>query len=302
MSADRHHIDTVILFADVVGSTPLYESLGDDKARAIVGHLMQVLGEVVVAHGGTVIKTIGDAVMAQIPQPDFAIDAAVTMHKRCAEIPVPGGKSLSIKIGMHYGNVIAESGDLYGDSVNLAARIVDLSKSKKIYFTQDLLEQLSPAQAHHARLIDFVTVKGKTIPQKLFEFVAEQEGLTQMAAIIQTSQMQVLGDTLILRYNGKSTEMTLEVHSVVIGRGEQSDIVINSPIASRTHCKIERRKRGFYLVDNSTNGTSLRTENGDLVRVHREDRALVGKGKICMNVVFSEQPELIVEYSIKTPF
>ena len=133
-----------VLFADVSGSTRLYESLGDAEALATIGRCVALMSTVCVGHGGRVVKTIGDEVMAVFPSADSAAKAAVEMQARVSEHPPVGGSRLAIRVGFHLGPAIETDGDVFGDSVNVAARMAALAKREQIILSSYTADALAP--------------------------------------------------------------------------------------------------------------------------------------------------------------
>ena len=110
-------IEVAILFADVVGSTQLYEQLGDVKAREMVGRCLDIMREATEANKGTVIKTMGDEVMSTFPTPDDAMNAAKRMQEKIStdsELAHENGH-VAIRIGCHFGPVVQEQRDIFGE-------------------------------------------------------------------------------------------------------------------------------------------------------------------------------------------
>ena len=100
-----------ILFADISGSTRLYETLGDALARQRVADCLSLLTEAIQQRSGTVIKTIGDEVMSTFPNAEVAIQAACAMQEALAERAALSKTSLTIRIGLHYGPALIEAND-----------------------------------------------------------------------------------------------------------------------------------------------------------------------------------------------
>jgi class 3 adenylate cyclase len=119
-------LEVAILFADVVGSTQLYDKFGDTKASETVARCLDVMKDATHQFKGTVIKTIGDEVMATFPTVDEAMGAATQMQTRISsgedEIKV------SIRIGCHFGPVVQEQNDIFGAAVHTANRITSQAK------------------------------------------------------------------------------------------------------------------------------------------------------------------------------
>ena len=111
-----------IVFADISGSTRLYETLGDAIARELIAQCLEIITEQVKRHNGAVIKTIGDEIMATFGSAERAVEACMAMQESVAEdLPqrnkhTPG--DFAIRIGMHYGTCILEGGDVF-DAVHI---------------------------------------------------------------------------------------------------------------------------------------------------------------------------------------
>ena len=150
-----------VLFADVSGSTQLYDTLGDVRARTIVARCIAVMTEVTHRHGGTLVKTIGDEVMTTFPDPVEAAEAACEMQEAITGEMVVEGRPLAIRVGFHFGPTLLEEADVFGDAVNLAARMASQAKSGQILTTGGTVEHLTGARRKSCRQIDLAQVKGK---------------------------------------------------------------------------------------------------------------------------------------------
>ena len=160
-----------ILFADIAGSTKMYESLGDTLARRKIAQCIDVMTDVTKENGGTLIKVIGDEVMCTFPDADTASAAAVSMQERVSGALLTGGGSLGIHVGLHYGPVILEEGDVYGDAVNLASRMANLAKRDQILTTGATVTCLAPNWREQTRQVDRAAVRGKAEEIDVYEFV-----------------------------------------------------------------------------------------------------------------------------------
>ncbi|MEO5700544.1 MAG: adenylate/guanylate cyclase domain-containing protein [Casimicrobiaceae bacterium] len=132
------------LFTDLKGSTELYERVGDLVAYDLVREHFRVLHEIVAAEAGAVVKTIGDAVMATFPTPDRALAAALRMREAMQKINAErGNEDLLLKIGIHEGPCLAvnfnDRQDYFGQTVNMAARVQGLAKSRSIFATKSIV-------------------------------------------------------------------------------------------------------------------------------------------------------------------
>jgi class 3 adenylate cyclase len=122
--------ERTILFADLRGSTGLFETLGNAEATSVVTHCVSALGPAVARHGGHVVKTLGDGLMAVFDKSAQAVQAALQMHDVLAGIVARGSergassglRALRLQVAVSRGEVVEMAGDCFGDAVNVAAR------------------------------------------------------------------------------------------------------------------------------------------------------------------------------------
>jgi class 3 adenylate cyclase len=267
-----------ILFADVSGSTTLYERLGDRQALKAVEQVIDLLRRAVATYRGRVVKTIGDEVMAVFRDADSALQAASDMQTRVAALPTFADARLAIRIGFHYGATLEENGDYFGDAVNTAARMAGLAKGGQIITTAATVAALSPLLREGTREVAALAVKGKQVEVQVCEVLWQTgEDLTMLAAnLAQVSTEAVLR----LAFGARTVTMDGNLATVQIGRDASHQIPITDKMASRLHGRIERRGDKFYYVDLSTNGTYITTE-GDVETVLRRDQAMLrGRGTL----------------------
>jgi len=285
-------VSLTIVFADISGSTRLYELLGDVRARERTSQCLSALTEVIQRHGGTVVKTIGDEVMSTFPDADAAAQAACAMQESVAAQVVPSETTLDIRVGLHYGSALVESGDIFGDAVNVAARMVALAKARQILTTRQTVERLSPLLRAGTRYTDRAPVKGKQEEIDVYEVIWREEDLTRIeGSHIPLADSQA---RLHLRFSEKELEVNHSRPVVTIGRGQQNDISVLDTLASRMHARIEYRRGKFVLLDQSTNGTYVLTDEGEKAYLRREELTLRGAGVISLGrAAEAEAPEAI---------
>ena len=274
--------ELTILFADVAGSTRLYEQLGDQLARQSISECIQLMSGVVQAHQGRVIKTIGDEIMCCFPAASVALDAALQIQSSVSQRRF-SDVELLIRIGAHHGPVLQENGDIFGDAVNLAARMAGLAKGGQIIVTGECLSGIKPSVRDMARHVDQAPVKGKAEPVDVYELLSEQDGATHIMQAV--DPMAVTGEhaaaSLKLECAGK--HLSLEVEgAAVIGRSPACDLVVPADTSSRQHARLEYRRGKFLLVDQSTNGTFVRFQDGQTLFLKREESPLWGEGQISL--------------------
>jgi len=296
-------VEVAILFADVVGSTQLYEQLGDIKARQMVGRCLDIMREATEGNQGTVIKTMGDEVMSTFPTADDAMNAARRMQERITtdgELAHDNGH-VAIRIGCHYGPVVQEHRDIFGSAVHTANRMTSQAKAKQIITTLATVERLSPEWQSTARQIDIATVRGKADEVVLFEVLWQPDEATSMLPTVghgrpKTGARQ---KRLSLRYQGREVTVGEGRKSATLGRAEDNDVVVKGNLISRVHARVEVSRDKFTLVDESTNGTFVQTNTGEEIFVRRDSTQLTGEGVIGLGRVAQPGTALAVHYVIE---
>jgi class 3 adenylate cyclase len=272
-----HHGARAILFADISGSTRLYETLGDQQAAERVGRSLTMLARVCEDCGGRVIRTNGDGALCLFETADAALRASRLMQEKTDEHQELSESCPGIHIGCHFGPVLENAGDLYGDAVNLAARVAGLAKVGQIITTADTVAKLSAAFAERTRKLAHVPVKGKQAAVTIFEFLwRDWEDLTDYGT--RTDHGRVV--RLVLKYEGR--EWRFEgPGELSFGRDGACDVVVGDRKASRQHARVERRRDKFVLTDHSFNGTWVQfAGEAEVVVLRREELMLRASGFI----------------------
>lgn len=286
-----------VLFADVAGSTRMYDTLGDSQAKKLVDECIALMRAVVGQYGGRVVKTIGDEVMCVLPDADSACLAATDMQLKVLALPVVSGLKRAIRIGFSAGPVIEENSDVFGDTVNLAARMAGLAKAMQIITTGAAVQRLSPLLRNSSRRIAALSVKGKGDDVEVCEIIWQPgEDLTMTTPSIIATPRQV---RLRLRYGNAELVLEQANASVVLGRDAECQIAVASRMASRQHARIERRQDKFFLVDQSTNGTFVVFGDEPAITLRREEVMLRGQGRIAFGANVSECGGDAVEFSMR---
>ncbi len=269
-----------ILFADVVGSTALYEKLGDAEAKHAVERCLKRVRLAVEHFGGRTIKNIGDGVLADFADPSSATAAACEMQQRVADLPPVAGNTLSLRVGFHLGDVIEEAGDIFGDAVNLASRLADLARPGQIIASATTINALPGLMRQSARALPAMPIKGKLEPVPVCEVIWRDEG--ELTLVAGRSEAVPHGGHLVLHYEDSVLELDSFSAPLIIGRDKNCGLVVADALASRQHARIERRAEQFFLVDQSTNGTWLSREGEAPAALRREEAPLTGRGRISL--------------------
>jgi class 3 adenylate cyclase len=294
-------IELAILFADVVGSTRIYEVMGDLRARDMVLTCVEIMRAATEQNHGTVIKTIGDEIMATFPTANDALNAASRMQHDIrihSELKVEG-QPIAIRIGGHFGPVVLENRDIFGAAVHTANRMTSQAKAGQIMITSAMVERLAPEWQSAVRQIDVATLKGKTSEDELFEVLWQKEDATSMLPAIalgQASREKQRVRRLRVRFQGEEIVVDDSRTNIAIGRAEENDIVVKGNLISRLHARIEFNRNKFLLIDQSTNGTFVTTREGEEAFVRRDSMQLKGEGLIGFGRVPESGSSLTVKY------
>ena len=282
-----------VLFADVSGSTKLYETVGDAVAHATIETLITLMRERTTASRGRVIKTIGDEIMAVFPAPNDAADAAMEMQLGTGDMLPVGGNKLGLRIGFHFGPLVERDGDVFGDTVNLAARLTELASKGQIITSRETRDQLSPLLKNSSRRLYAIPVKGKANEVELYEMLWQ----TNVEATQMATRTVVMAKRTSLRVKYHEVDITLseERPALMMGRDQAADLVIRDKMASRSHGKIEQRLDKYVLSDHSANGTFVTVEGEKEILLRREEFILRSHGMITFGQSRATTEE-VVEY------
>ena len=290
-------LEVAILFADVVGSTEMYDKFGDTKASETVADCLEVMKEATHKFDGTVIKTIGDEVMSTFPSVDEAMNAAVMMqaqitadNKQEDRIPV------SIRIGCHFGPVVQEQNDIFGAAVHTANRMTSQAKAKQIIISGESVELMGKELQKQTRQIDVATVRGRLDEVALFELLWNPDEATSMLPTIEWQNKGQKLSKMVLTFRDTEVEVSDKRKSVNLGRADDNDLIIKGNLISRIHAKVEMSRGKFILVDQSTNGTFLQNVQGDETFVRRDSTALGKEGTIGLGQAEEPGTSMAIHY------
>ncbi len=250
-------IDLAILFADISGSTRLYETLGDVAARAIVTECLGAMTAVTRRHKGLLARTIGDEALSAFATPDIAAQAAVEMQEAASGRTPP----VSLRIGFHFGPVLLDGADVHGDAVNVAARVAGQAKAGQILTTGAAHGRMDTRWQGTTRQIARAALRGKSGLIDVFEVIWQAQEATfigqppWLAAAAAAARLVVsAGDERI--------ELGEERRALTVGRDARNDVVVTEITVSRTHARIEYGNGRFILTDHSANGTFVQPQQG----------------------------------------
>jgi len=289
-----HSQTLTVLFADLVGSTRLYETLGDTQAHQRVTDSLKRMALVVETHSGRLLKTVGDAVMASFQRADDAYLAAIDIQKEHA------GLELCVTVGFHSGEVIPDAGDVYGNAVNVAARVASFAEANEIYTTEAVVNQLSEQHRYNAQRLDEVEFKGVSRPMEVYRIHWRNDNSeTTIMTAISPVDPRTVSTALTLRVGHTSISVSVDNPVVTLGRDSNNMMIVDTESVSRNHAKIELVRGRYLLHDFSTNGTYV-TSGGTSTFVRRESTPINGSGSIRLGFSQESNSQFAIYFNVSS--
>ena len=234
--------EMTILFADVAGSIELYTTLGDVQAHQLIVHRLRSMAACIERHQGRVVETIGDEIMCAFADPDCALSAACEIQE-CLQRD--RREELDVRVGMHSGAASVANGRPFGDTVNVAARVVELAKAGQIMLSDQVRRRLSERAKLRTRFFSDVYIKGKRRPYTIHQALWDLDDHTLMVDSDLAKPIERRHPLYLLSLRYRDAETRVEEGSeLLLGRGEQCGLRINSETASRIHAIVKCHQPG----------------------------------------------------------
>lgn len=275
-----------VVFADLTGSTGLFETAGNVVATQIVTRCTQSLGSHFARAGGQLVKYLGDGVLATFDDTVAAVEACFRARELLQDINTTQFRQapLAFKIGVEYGEVVEKDGDCYGDAVNVASRLSDRAEANEILIGESVFARLSDVQRISCSSLDRISVKGKAEPIRVWRIDwarTAETTITVSIDAIAAGGRSVPSQRLDLDLLDQHLKLLPTDGPLVIGRGDEAGFVINDPRVSRRHARIEWKGGQCILTDFSSNGTWVSFAGAAApVMLKRENCMLHGRGEI----------------------
>jgi class 3 adenylate cyclase len=297
--------ERTVLFADLRGSTSLFETLGNAEATSVVTHCVSALAEGVVAGNGTVVKTLGDGLMAVFDRPADAGQVAAAMHdllermvSRGQERGASAGlRALRLQVGLARGEVVEMGGDCFGDAVNVAARLLDHAGDNETLVTAEVFEGLPADMRSRFRSLDKLVLRGRAEPVTVHVAGGRRpldSAATQFGGVAPPSEP----DGIRLMWLDLNRMFASQQVPVVLGRSPQATFCVDDSRVSRSHARIDWHGGSFQLTDLSYNGTYVRFIDGEIVSLRRGSCTLHGSGYIGLGGSPSDPTSASVHFDV----
>jgi class 3 adenylate cyclase len=297
-------VERSVLFADLRGSTSMYETLGNADATAVVTQSVALLAQIVGHHGGRVVKTLGDGLMAMFDGPAQAVAAAVELHESLERIGSPAGSGrsvpLKLQVGLAHGEVIEMSGDVFGDAVNVAARLLDHAGDNETLVTAVVLGALPDLEQARFRSLDRMQLRGRVEPVHVYLLEGSRRfGDTATTAYGEMLEFSPEPEGIRLVWLDQNRIYAGPSLPVILGRSPQATYIIDDTRVSRSHARIVWHGGTFQLTDLSYNGTYVRFDHDpEIIGLRRGSCTLHGSGTIGLGAPPSDPASPCVRFEI----
>ena len=294
---------TTVVFADLVGSTGIFQRLGDETASRFVTQLVIALGQVFEKNNGRVVKVLGDGLFVVFAGEADAVNACVRIQTQLLERPVRPGQGaapVQMQMGIESGEVVEIDGDCFGDTVNSAARLADLAGAAQILTTQNVWAALPPLQRASLRSLGPMHLRGRDAASHVYRVqwqLDREEDATMMGRSMNTDSAAQM---LVLVAGDQTVELHAGSPRIAIGRGNDAALALNDPRVSRMHATVECRGGQFVLTDASSYGTWVYLGGQvEAVVLRRTECYLVGTGQISAGCERKEGAPLVI-FSVRS--
>lgn len=297
-----------VVFSDIVGSTALYEVLGNAAASGAVTALTREMGLAIKHHGGRVVKKLGDGVLGVFENAGDAVAAMVALMRvqRLAKRDLPETHRLAMRIGVASGELVEMDGDCYGDAVNVAARLCERAGADEIWATEEAVRATHAQRGVGLVRLGHIDIRGKSEAVVAYQIVwreeQDQESLTVQASL--PSRLGVLDTgfgSIGLAWNGTSLDFASMDGPVHVGRASDCHVCVHDPRVSRLHARLDWHQGLVVLTDLSSFGTWVRFADSDApVALRRDSCLLHGNGEIALGVSFADPSAPKVDFAISS--
>lgn len=298
--------DVTVVFVDLAGSSGVFQALGNAKATQAVTRLTDWMATVCTLRRGHVVKSLGDGVLMVFVENNDAVEAVTEMQRDHAERikTWPEKLKMRLQIGLARGDVIEQGGDYFGDAVNVAARLADLSGPDQILGTDTVINELPPDTLIRFRSLGAMDIRGRNESCTVYQVDWQNEPLSDFftvpADLMSTPLTKKAPQraTITVSWRDAEASFTSRQLPIHIGRGAEAQFVVNDPRVSRWHAKIIWRAGRFYLEDVSSYGTWVRFAGGDaIVPLRRQECLLLAAGQIALGAPFEDFTVPTVSFS-----
>lgn len=286
--------ESVIVIADVAGSTPLYEAEGDASAMELVTQTLDRISTIQTRLGGEFVVSRGDDVHFLFTDPCAAFEAAQIV------LQDPGCQRLPLHYALHWGTALKGPNNIFGDAVNLAARICGMANPGEVLMSRAYVDRLPVELQSTLRPLSNFRIKGKADAVELFALFPRSV-VSSESTVIPVSAAMVKPKPhaeLVLHVDGRKVEAR-EGQEITIGRLDGCTIQQDNGWVSRQHASLRVRAGLVELTDKSSNGVYLTMDGQEEVLIRRQTVLLAGAGTMSAGVTASSEDAVTISFEVR---
>jgi len=291
---DSPPTELTVLFADICRSTVLFNRLGDQEALNLIMKALELAGEIVTGQNGTIIGTIGDEIMCTFTSPEDALISARQIHKMMQTTTLMQSNQLAMRVGINSGTVVSLSNSVYGDTVNIAARLAQQAKANQSLLSSNTIASINEILRDQIRQVGKINLRGKAGAIEIHELL-ETDTEEEITEVSTNEELVTRSFLMTARYRTREMRFDPMLVRFLFGRGQDCDQTIDHPTISREHAEILYHNGQFLLRDFSTNGSHV-IQGDNHEQIHRSSVELKGKGQIFLGRTL-DQPEYCIEFT-----
>ena len=291
---DTPPTELTILFADICRSTVLFDKLGDQDALNLIMKALELAGEIVTEQHGTIIGTIGDEIMCTFISPEDALIAARQIHKMMQQNTLMQSNQLAMRLGINSGTVVSLSNSVYGDTVNIAARLAQQAKANQSLVSSNIVASIDEILRDQIRHIGQLNLSGKAGAIEIHELL-ETDTEEEITEVSTNEELVTRSCGITAPYSTPTIRLEPKLIRFMRGRGPDFDQTIDHPTISREHAEILYRNGQFLLRDFSTNGSYV-IQGDNKEQIRRSSIELKGHGQIYLGRTL-DQPDFCFEFT-----
>lgn len=300
---------STIVFADLFGSTGVFESLGNAKATEVVTRATSWIAQHCTDHGGHVVKLLGDGVLMVFDNSRQAVETVIELQRKYQSVlsQAPTNAYMPLRVGVARGSVEFVDNDCYGDAVNIAARLSELTNAHQIWVNRDAIEDGFTLPQERFRALGSIHIRGRAEPCEVFQ-VEWQENqstdlMTLQADLDHSGNSKINQDALgiQIKLNWLDQQRVFRAYDlpIHIGRSRQVEFVVDDVRVSRKHARIDWRNGSVVLVDVSSYGSWVRFSGGGPdILLRREECVLHGQGELALGAPLNDDTAPIISFSV----
>jgi adenylate cyclase len=283
-----------VMIADIVGSTALYATSGNRAAVSRVVTFLDGVRDIIARSGGEFIHSKGDDVLATFSDPEAAMSAAQA-------ILASQTRDIEVRVGLNAGPVIRTRNDVFGDAVNIAARLASRANPGEVLVSDEVAILLSPPQRASLRALGEIHLKGVPTPQCVYRLASGSGGdETHFVPVPSAGNgaTDAHHDVAVRLRHGATELHCSHGATITIGRSLECDLVIERQWISRQHAAIANLDGRPRLIERSSSGTFLSMGGEREIFIRREEVLLVGEGRISPGVSADDPSAEVISFEV----